>query len=92
MKFRQAIFILAIFVALALVHLYIFVQNITLKYKITDLKIKLSEIRSKNRALGSQVAAEENLSRVEKIAKEKLGMIYPQKIIYLEVSPEISTP
>ena len=82
-KFRQAIFILMVFVALAGVHLYINTQNIALKYKVTDLKIRLSEIRSKNRLIGSQVAIKEDLSRIEKYAREKLRMTYPKKINYI---------
>ena len=87
-KFRRAVFILIIFVILAGIHLYIYTQNIGLKYKITDLKIKLSELRSRNRKLISQVAKKENLPYIEKIAKEKLDMIYPEKINYILVSRE----
>jgi cell division protein FtsB len=81
--------------ALAGIHLYIYTQNINLKYKVTDLKIKLAEVRSKNRELGSQIAQKENLSYIEKVAKEKLNMIYPAKINYVLPSskaPEKSTP
>lgn len=91
MKFRQAIFILIILLFLAIIHLFIYTQNITLKFKITDLKIKFSQIRSKNRSLASEVARKENLKEIEKIAKERLGMIYPEKIIYLLPSKEGET-
>jgi len=92
-RFRNAIFILITIVALAGIHLYINTQNIGLKYKVTDLKIKLAEIRSINRQLGSQVAKKEKLSYIEKIAREKLGMVYPEKINYIlpgsrEMRPE----
>jgi cell division protein FtsL len=88
-KFRNAILILVTIVALAGIHLYINTQNIDLKYKVTDLKIRLAEIRSYNRQLGSQVAKNEKLSYIEKVAKEKLGMVYPKKINYiLPGSPE----
>lgn len=86
-KFRQATLILIVFVLLAGIHLYINTQNIGLKYKVTDLKIKLSEIRSKNRLIGSQVAREESLSRIEKYAREKLKMTYPEKINYIFPQP-----
>lgn len=82
-KFRKAVLVLIIFVVLAGVHLFIYTQNIDLKYKTTDLKIKLKEIRSKNRELISQVAKKENLPYIEKIAREKLDMIYPEKINYI---------
>ena len=90
-KFRKAVFILLIFVILSGIHLYINTQNINLKYKVTDLKIKLAELRSKSRSLGSQVARKENLAGIEKIAKGKLGMIYPKTVNYLSVSKE-ATP
>lgn len=89
-KFRRAVFILIIFVILAGIHLFIYTQNIDLKYKTTDLKIKLSEIKSKNRELISQVAKKENLAFIEKMAKEKLGMIYPEKINYILIPRQSS--
>lgn len=87
-KFRRAVFILIVFVALAGIHLFIYTQNINLKYKITDLKLKFQEIRSKNQQVGSQVAKKENLSYIEKIAKEKLNMFYPKEVIYIQASNE----
>ncbi|NQT30632.1 MAG: cell division protein FtsL [Candidatus Saganbacteria bacterium] len=87
-NFRQAIFILAVFVILAGIHLFITTQNIGLKYKTTDLKIRLNELLSKNRALGSQLAKKENLKNIEKYAREKLGMVYPKKINYIVISKE----
>lgn len=88
MKFMQAISVLAAIVFLAIIHLYIYTKNITLKFEVNDLKVKLSNIRSINRQLGSLVAQKESLDRVEKIAKQKLGMTYPEEIIYLETTLE----
>jgi cell division protein FtsB len=82
-KFRRAVLILVIFLVLAGIHLFIYTQNIDLKYEATDLKIKLSEIRSKNRNLGSKIAQKEDLNYIEKVAKQKLKMIYPAKINYI---------
>lgn len=82
-QFRRAVLILIIFVILAGIHLLINTQNISLKYKVTDLKIKFREIRSKNRYRQVQVARKENLELVEKQATEKLKMVYPQKINYI---------
>ena len=81
--FRRAVFTLVVIVILSAIHLFIYTQNMDLKYKTTDIKIKLSEIRSKNRLLGSKVARKENLAYVEKFAREKLGMIYPKNINYI---------
>jgi cell division protein FtsL len=82
-KFRSAVFILVIFVALAGIHLYIYTQNVSLQYRVADLKARLSAVQSENRELGSRVAQRENLSQVEKTAKEKMGMFYPEKINYI---------
>ncbi|MFC1511488.1 septum formation initiator family protein [Candidatus Margulisiibacteriota bacterium] len=82
-KFRRAVFILTVFVLLAAIHLFFNTQNIKHKYVVTDLKIKLGELRSKNRNLGSRVAGKENLAHIEKVAREKLRMIYPSKINYI---------
>ena len=81
--FRRAVLVLVFFFILAGIHLYINVQNVTLKYKLTDTKIKLDEIRTKNREIANQVAAQENLSLIEKEARGKLGMIYPARIRYI---------
>jgi len=88
MSFRKAVFILIVFLVLSGIHLYIYVQNVALKYQITDLKIKLSELASRERDLKVKIAEKENLAVIEKIAREKLGMIYPEKIIYLLVTSE----
>jgi len=82
-KFRRALSILILFVIFAGLHLFVYTQNISLKYKITDGKIKLSEVVSQNRELGSELAAKENLASVEKIASGKLDMFYPENINYI---------
>jgi len=81
--FRRAFFTLVLFVILAGIHLFIYTQNIDLKYKLTDVKIKLGKIRSQNRLYGSRVAKKENLAYIEKFARDKLKMVYPQKINYV---------
>lgn len=88
MNFRLAVFILATIVILAGVHLFLYAQNVTLKYQLTELKLKLNELVDQNQQLASMVIEKENLAEVEKIAREKLNMIYPEKIIYLIDSKE----
>ena len=82
-KFRLAVFILAVLVVFAGVHLFFYTQNIGIKYRATDAKIKLQDLKSNNRALESQLAAQENLWSIEKTAKEKLKMFYPEQINYI---------
>jgi cell division protein FtsB len=85
-NFRKAVAILVLFVILAGIHLFISAQNIGLKYKITDLKIKLAELNSLSRTLGSRMSQGEDLSYIEKTAKTKLGMYYPDDITYIVMS------
>ncbi|MDD5382325.1 MAG: septum formation initiator family protein [Candidatus Margulisbacteria bacterium] len=82
-KFRRAVLVLIVLVLLAVIHLFINTQNISLKYEVTDLKIRLSEIRSQRQQLGAQVAEKENLALIEKTAREKLGMTEPAEINYI---------
>jgi len=83
MNFRQSVSIIVFFSLLAGTHLLIYARNIGLKYNVTSLKVKAGELNSKNRSLGCRAAQVENLARIEKEAKEKLGMVYPEKINYL---------
>jgi cell division protein FtsB len=96
MNFRLALTILLFFVLLAGIHLFFYAQNITLKYRITDIKVKLNELKSNNRQLGGQVSRAEDLGYVEEYAKGKLGMIYPEQITYIvgtgEVIPKPNLP
>ena len=88
MSFLRAVATLFVFVVLAGIHLYVYTQNVNLNYSVTDLKIKLGDLRSRNRYLGSKVAEKEDLSVIEKVAREKLGMFYPEEINYILVTPE----
>ncbi|MBN3033832.1 MAG: septum formation initiator family protein [Candidatus Saganbacteria bacterium] len=85
-NFRKAVAVLILFLVLAAAHLYMYAQNMALTYRITDLKIKRAELSSLARTLGSQAAREEDLAYIEKTAKTKLGMIYPDDITYIVTS------
>jgi cell division protein FtsB len=82
-NFRKAVAVLVLFLALAGVHLYVSARNIGLKYQITDLKIKLAELNSLSRTLGSRLSQGEDLGYIEKAAKTRLGMVYPEDITYI---------
>ncbi|MFH1542612.1 MAG: septum formation initiator family protein [bacterium] len=86
MNFRKAVFILIVIVILSVIHLYINTQNITIKYQVAKLKTEHNQLISQNRQLASQAASKENLGYIEKTAKEKLGMIYPNKMTYIVVT------
>jgi len=88
MNFRKAVTVLLVFLLLAGVHLFIYAKNVSLKYQLTDLKIQLAELNSRNRDLSVKLARAENLPVIEKAAREKLGMAYPVKMNYLITSGE----
>lgn len=83
MNFKLSFSILVLFLLLIIIHLSIYTQNISLKYQLTDLKVKLTEQNSQTRQLGAQVSNKENLAYIEKVAKEKLNMVFPEKIYYI---------
>ena len=82
-KFRQALLTLIFLVFLAGIHLFVYTKNIGLKYSLTDIKVKLGEVMSRNRELSCQLAAKENLNYINSVATGKLNMVYPEKINYL---------
>ena len=92
MNFRLGVFILISCLILAAAHLFVYTQNISLKYQLTDAKIALTDLNSQLRNLASSAARGEKLAPIEKIAREKLGMIYPEKVIYLVSSAETGSP
>jgi cell division protein FtsL len=85
MKILRPFAILIVFVLLCAVHLSIYTGSIKTGYEIDDLRSKLDKIRSDNRYLSYIVAKEEALPRIEQIARQKLKMVYPEKINYLIV-------
>jgi cell division protein FtsB len=85
-NFRKAVAILVLFLTLAGIHLFIAARNMALTYRRSDLKIKLAELNSLSRQLGSQMSQEEDLDQVEKYAKTNLGMIYPDNVTYIVMS------
>ena len=73
---------------LAFIHLFFFAQSVSLKYELTDLKMKFMEIYKKNRYLSSALARLESLQLIEDQATKKLDMIYPENINYIVLSGE----
>jgi cell division protein FtsL len=75
--------VLMLAVALAMLHLAIYTQNINSKYDVEDLKRALGKLQVEVRELSSRASEKEDLKRIESIAKGKLGMIRPSGIIYI---------
>ncbi len=92
MNFRKALFVLATIVALSIVHLSIYTQNINLKYEVEDLKKTLGKLQGDLRYLRSIAAKKKSLKRIENIAVNKLNMVRPDKINYIKSSTEEARP
>ncbi len=88
---REAFIILLLFVALAFIHLFIYTQNINMKYEIENAKRKYLNLHSENRNLRAVVEKKKSLSRIENIAINKLHMIRPKTINYVKMVTEEST-
>lgn len=84
---RRLIWPVLIIVLLAFIHLFFFAQSVSLKYELTDLKMKFMEIYQKNRYAQSVLAGRESLELLEKSA-QKLDMVYPEDINYIVLSRE----
>lgn len=84
---RRLIWPALIIVLMAFIHLFFFAQSVSLKYELTDLKMKFMEIYQKNRYTQSVLAGRESLELLEKSA-QKLDMVYPEDINYIVLSRE----
>lgn len=93
MKMPQFIIVAIVFFLLSIIHLTFNAQNMRANYDVENLKLKRNELYSKNRLLSTKAAQKSSLSRVEKIAREKLKMVYPEEMHYIikktaEASPK----
>ena len=86
MKIGRAIIILIFLVTLAIIHLGIFTSSMEIKYQNEELKAKFNSTHAENLALAAKVSKKSALERIEEIARDKLGMIYPKNIKYLKKS------
>ena len=58
----------------------------TMGYRVSEAQSKLSEIKAVNEQLEQEYAALGNLSRIEKRATDKLGMVMPEKVLTYQPS------
>lgn len=65
---------------MALIHLALNGQILKLSYERDALREKLSQVERERRVLEKRVAELESLPRIEKIARDQLGMTEPAKI------------
>ena len=69
---------------LDVIHLTVFSKTIEINYQAEELRQKFNRVLSENRSLAATVSKKNSLERIEKIATEKLGMVYPEKMKYLK--------
>lgn len=69
---------------LAIIHLTVFSKSIEINYQVEELKQKFNRLLSENRSLAAAVSRKNSLDYIDKIAQEKLGMVYPEKLKYLK--------
>jgi cell division protein FtsL len=87
-KKRSTLLLILAAAALAMLHLYIQGRNIDYNYEYVKQRMKFLDLYNQNRYLSSQVAERGSLERIEKIAKERLDMVYADQIQYIIASRE----
>ncbi len=87
---RLPVFIFLIF-SISFIHLLIMAETTSLGFKIADKKKTVAVLRSENRSLSAAAAKDGSLSRIENIAKTKLGMIPQENVEYIYLTSHEST-
>lgn len=79
-----------VFLIVAMISIHLIIQANIAHYGFSNDKTSkyLEETRSKNRSLTSVVARQETLKRIDKIARDRLGMVVPEKINYIYVKKD----
>ncbi len=85
--FLSFIILIGFFVVLALLYVYETVEYTSLSYKYMKLEKEYKSLVKHNQFLKYQVERLSSPSRIEKYAKIKLGMVYPEKTVYIDISP-----
>jgi hypothetical protein len=87
---RLPVFFFLIF-SISFIHLLIMAETTSLGFKIAGRKTDVAKLRSENRALSVAAAREGSLSRIENLAKTKLGMIEQQNVEYIYLTTRESS-
>lgn len=87
-KYNRLVIMVLAAITLAMVHLYIQNKSIGLNYEYARTKVAFQQLYDQNRDYNNMVGQRSSLERVEKIAKEKIGMEYPENIRYVVGSGE----
>ena len=79
---RLPVFFFLIF-SISFIHLLIMAETTSLGFKIAGSKKDVAKLRSENRSLSVAAAREGSLSRIDNLAKTKLGMVDEQDVEYI---------
>jgi cell division protein FtsL len=60
------------------------------QYKIGELKENISKLEMENHQIRGEVARLESPARLEKIAQEQIGLVYPEPGQVLSLSPSVA--
>lgn len=88
-KTRKAIFIIAVFTFLTYFSynfLYTKKTISSMEYELNELKGEIEELSNENKELSNFKDEVDNIEYVEKIAREKLGMIKKGEKIFIDIS------
>ncbi len=85
--FFLSILVVGFFTLLALLYVYENVEYTSLSYTYMQLKKEYSALTRENQLLRYKVEKLSSPSRIEKYARIKLGMVYPQKTVYVDILP-----
>lgn len=91
MKFKRAGFSTKLIVLILLV--YMAISLLTLRDQIASVQVQesqltaqVAELRQKNASLESDIANSENPELLEKIARERIGLVLPGEKIFVDIS------
>lgn len=90
-KFKRAGFSTKLIVLILLV--YMAISLLTLRDQIASVQVQesqltaqVAELRQKNASLESDIANSENPELLEKIARERIGLVLPGEKIFVDIS------
>ncbi len=86
-KFFGIILFVSFFVLIGLLYVYENVEYTSLSYKYMSLEKRYKDLCKENDMLRYKVERLSSPSRIERYAKAKLGMVYPRKTVYIDISP-----
>ena len=85
--FFSSLIFVSFLTILGLFYVHVNVEYISFSYKYMELKREYKELIRENERLNYEVERLSSPSRIERYARVKLGMIYPEKTVYIDIYP-----